>query len=899
MQRRDIDWRWPMVGREEEIKLFDEFMASTTARFFTIRGKAGVGKSRFAEECLKRAIEKGWKGGKATATAAAAFIPLGAIAHLLPADVDMGDPAAGFAKVNELLALRIRQPWILLVDDINLLDVASTMLLQQLAGEGILRIVCTIRDGERMNEVLSACVDDRAGSVVDLAELNRGQVGHLLEIALKGRVGHNAVHELYYRSGGNALYLRELLIGTWKEDAIIDGGGVLDISSGSLAATPLLKELITTRLASAGPNGRDLLELLSLCDPVSLSEARLIYGPEVVLTLEALTLIEVTDDGRRNIVRLAHPLYGETLRQTLPFYRRQDILLKHVERIESYGMRRREDAFHVASWRLAATGTGDPHSLIQAAALARYAHDYRQVVSLLEAVPAEDRTSLTQLLLGEALSNIGEWERSENTLKEACRKAKSDSEITALNLARTFNLFWFAAKTDEAFTANAEAGLRVGSETGARHIRITEGTLFAASGRPDLALPLLSELDTTEDSALEINAWLWGAAMQSAALSATGKVNEACKKARYAYSAHLALERNAAQTHPASQLNSLVLALTEAGNFAEALRVGRQAFADLLSARAPLPRVWTAFNMARAEWLAGHPLAAHTLFAESVALNRMHDHTRGLQLGLSGMAAASAILGNFDNARNELAEAQRNFPMGLLRGEERLGEAWIYACSGDIRKARSVLDEAARSARESGNVTSEMLLLTDIARLGGAKEVLARISELSTICDGELSATRRELVAALSIEDSEMLMNVAGRLAGIGADLLSAEAASYAATILRRRNQPYAAAAATNFAEASAARCGGVSTPLLITMRSMAYLTEREREVALLAMRGTSSKEISSILGLSTRTIDNHLQRVYSKLGIGTRRELADALFPAASGSDRWSTDSLGRMDTR
>jgi DNA-binding CsgD family transcriptional regulator len=55
-------------------------------------------------------------------------------------------------------------------------------------------------------------------------------------------------------------------------------------------------------------------------------------------------------------------------------------------------------------------------------------------------------------------------------------------------------------------------------------------------------------------------------------------------------------------------------------------------------------------------------------------------------------------------------------------------------------------------------------------------------------------------------------------------------------------------------------------------------LTAREREVALLAANGRSSREVADHLGVSARTVETHLARVYRKLGITGRSELADAL---------------------
>ena len=46
----------------------------------------------------------------------------------------------------------------------------------------------------------------------------------------------------------------------------------------------------------------------------------------------------------------------------------------------------------------------------------------------------------------------------------------------------------------------------------------------------------------------------------------------------------------------------------------------------------------------------------------------------------------------------------------------------------------------------------------------------------------------------------------------------------------------------------------------------------------MLAAAGRSNKEIAEQLFLSPRTVENRLQRVYEKLGIAGRTEVADAL---------------------
>ena len=48
--------------------------------------------------------------------------------------------------------------------------------------------------------------------------------------------------------------------------------------------------------------------------------------------------------------------------------------------------------------------------------------------------------------------------------------------------------------------------------------------------------------------------------------------------------------------------------------------------------------------------------------------------------------------------------------------------------------------------------------------------------------------------------------------------------------------------------------------------------------MATLAARGLTSREIAETIVVSTRTVENHLQRAYEKLGVRGRAELAAAL---------------------
>ena len=55
-------------------------------------------------------------------------------------------------------------------------------------------------------------------------------------------------------------------------------------------------------------------------------------------------------------------------------------------------------------------------------------------------------------------------------------------------------------------------------------------------------------------------------------------------------------------------------------------------------------------------------------------------------------------------------------------------------------------------------------------------------------------------------------------------------------------------------------------------------LTPQEMQIARFVGEGASNREVASKLFLSPRTVEYHLHKVFTKLGIASRRELAHML---------------------
>jgi DNA-binding CsgD family transcriptional regulator len=106
--------------------------------------------------------------------------------------------------------------------------------------------------------------------------------------------------------------------------------------------------------------------------------------------------------------------------------------------------------------------------------------------------------------------------------------------------------------------------------------------------------------------------------------------------------------------------------------------------------------------------------------------------------------------------------------------------------------------------------------------------------------------------------------------------LLAAGAVPATAEAFSRAGDRRPAAAALRRAKALAASCEGATTPGLC--HAAVPLSGRERQIAMLAVKGMASKDIAERLFLSVRTVSNHLQHAYTKLGVASRAGLAEAL---------------------
>ncbi|MFJ2946046.1 LuxR C-terminal-related transcriptional regulator [Streptomyces sp. NPDC087226] len=293
--------------------------------------------------------------------------------------------------------------------------------------------------------------------------------------------------------------------------------------------------------------------------------------------------------------------------------------------------------------------------------------------------------------------------------------------------------------------------------------------------------------------------------------------------------------------------------------------------------------------------LLGRPAEAVTLLRGASALRVRRDWLGTPSWTLAQLAGALAEAGRLTEALQTLVEAQaarRDAPAYPLADDALLLEhALVLAHTGDRSGAACrALEVVQRAAARPATALTALHLAV---RVADAPRAAVRAATLAAGAHSELMRLQADHVAALTRADGEALEDVSSRFRTMGAVAPAAEAAAQAAEVYRKDGRRRA----SRLARAASARllaesgCGLVPWAAPREHRQpdrTAPLTSREREVAALAAGGLSNRDIAERLVVSVRTVENHLYRVYEKLGITARSDLGGAL----QGPTR---DALGR----
>ena len=203
------------------------------------------------------------------ATRSAQGLPLAAVASLLPADTPSAVPAEPLdllrAVRRSLEQRAANRPLVVAVDDAHLLDPLSATLLHHLAGSANIRLLIATRSGEPVADAITALWRDGLAQRVDVQPLARDDVAVLLRAVLGGEVEVATARRLWSVTGGNPLYLHEIVIEAQRTGALATVHGVWRWR-GKVRVGARLRELVELRLAALDDEERDVVALLGVGD---------------------------------------------------------------------------------------------------------------------------------------------------------------------------------------------------------------------------------------------------------------------------------------------------------------------------------------------------------------------------------------------------------------------------------------------------------------------------------------------------------------------------------------------------------------------------------------------------------------------------------------------------------
>ena len=830
-----------------------------------IAGDAGIGKSHAARALARRLRTRGATVELVLATEAASTVPFGALAGLL-------GPAAGDAGGDLLDILRSAGAQltrragagglVVIVDDAHRLDPASAALLLQLVTRHGIRVLATVRAGARAPDAVTSLWKDVGLLRVDLEPLTEDAAGDLVRHLLGGPVERGTRRWLWDTSAGNPLFLRELVRSGMELGSIVQESGHWRRTK-EIPPPARLLDLLEERIDSLSADERRSLALVVLAEPVPLDLLAGLGALDAARTLESRGLLAAAETGAVNGLRVGHPLYGEALRASLKATEARDLhreLAGHLDPAAE-GARLR-----LATWALedGQPGAGTQFAAAAEEALAAFDPDLaiRLGSAALTAAPGIDAA----LPLASALRAVGRFEEAEEHLAAVEGEARSSPRVTSYLFVRATNLQWGLGRPDAAHSVLARVQVEPGCAAVAAALDSSAGRLgdgvesaqralanpgtdrlahaiaavvigngLAALGDPRAAL---DTLDRVERSAGGVESEWPRAAV---AVTATFYGAEQWGERRLALERRHAAARAAGDDARATLCElALVRLAVPAGDLGVARRLAEDALARLafMDPRAMVP-------------------VCHAAVAEAEAMaGRAEEARAALQRGYATQGAGRS---------NSLADDSLH-----------LARVLVLAAEGNHVEAQEIALKGAQATGEAVLIEAERLHL--YMRVGGApRRVAPRLNEIAAASRAGMAELWARQALAAHDGDGAKLEAVAAEFERVGARIFAAEAAAQAAVAHGAGGSDDARRRAEGRAARLASACGAGGLTLVTTMR-MSALTAREQQTARLVARGLSNAEIAARLSLSVRTVESHIYRATTKLGLHDRAALGALL---------------------
>jgi DNA-binding CsgD family transcriptional regulator len=866
---------WSLVGRDEELALCRRLLLDE-GRSAVVVAPAGTGKTRILQQVLRDLADDAVTE-MLVATRSAQGLPLAVVAALLPPDVPAPPaPIDLFRAVRSALEQRAAgRPFIVAVDDAHLVDPLSAALLHHLATTSAVQLLVAIRSGEPVEDAITALWRDGAAPRIDVQPLGLEDVATLLRSVLDGEVDGPSVRRLWRVTGGNPLYLHEVVTEALRAGTLEVVHGVWRWH-GSVHIGARLRELVELRLATLDDDEQELVALLAVGDVVKFEVVERAVSPQVIARLQHRGFVVAARGEEPTHLSLDHPLFAEVVRTSMPVAERTRWCRFLAE---SSDLDDRDDVavLRHAMWTIDGGVATDPDLLTRAAEVASKRWD-GALADRLAGVAIEVGAGPRALLVrGDACFKLGRFGDSMSHLLAIDEALLDEEQLARFAMLFAETGFWGvgrAADTEAALDRIEQRLERRGPRERVRALR--SGIMFATNdlaGASDLALPIAS--DPNADGIARLRS----ATAAAGGLSLSGHPESALELCETL----LPVGFEHANESPRGLgwvVAAMVLANHCLGRFEDADRVVGTVRDAAIGDGDSEAIANATLALARLALDRGDLGRARSMAREAVAALHVYDAAGYLPWCLGIVAQIAAQLGDASAAHEAIAELDgMEWAVRVNDYDVATGRAWAAVARGEVTTPVHLLIDAAAEARATGNRFAQGLLLHEALRIGAhPRDVVEGLEES---CESRGLPYHETFVAharALAAHDGAGLEAVSDAFAAIGSLLLAAEAAAEAAVAYQRAGHTSRAERVSGVATRLLAGCGGARTPALAKLVNAPNLTRRELEVCRLAAGGLSNKAVADRLGVGVRTVEGHLLRAMTKLGVRSRVDLAAAV---------------------
>lgn len=864
----------PLTGRDGELAVVRRALGGAGNHSgVVIAGAAGVGKTWLAREALRRAEAAGERTQWIVGTESARALPLGAFIGLL--GEAMSDPLANVRRViNSFVAQQRRGRVVVGVDDAHLLDGLSALVVHELARSGGVRLVMTIRTGSDEPDAVTALWKEGLLARLDLEPLSAAATREVIESTLGGPIDARCAARFRKLTGGNTLFLRQLLADQVAAGQMREVAGVW-MWDGDVAVSPSLSDTVGRQLGRLSPKLALVIDVLSQCEPLAVDVLCDLVPRRDLAVAESMGLVSVERTAGGLMARLAHPLFGELRRASAGEMYLSSIRGKLATRLAKNADTDMQATVRRALLRLESDLDPEPELYLESA---------RHAMTLLD-LDLADRFATAAARAGAPgaagvramnLVLLGRGDQAEAALRDLVDGPDGHHWATI----RAINLMWILAEPAAAsailddLAAGPETEAQVAERVAAQACLdaiLARCESAAEEARVALAFGALPDLHALLASLALIMA-----------MGARGEVDDLAAVAEQAL-------RRATTSFQASPLRFWFGAVYGracrlTGRIDEFVGTARQ-LADSARDVPALAYANLALLIGNADLARGAVTDAVRLLHEAVAGVQIHAVTTGLRAAsYFALAEAHAKLGQAGEANDAAAGARSAVPADYLFMHTGLSLAggWALAASGRLSEAVAGAQEAAQLARGRGQPTHELACIQAAAQWGDASGA-ARAGELAEALSLPLADAVALHAKALLGGDGEGLLAASAAYRGIGDKAAAADAAAQASVAFAAGQQHKRALYAAAVARELADECGGLSTPALRTPEGL-KLSGRQRDVVELVVAGLSNRQIAEKLVMSVRTVEGHIYRACQRVGAQSREELASIVRSGPAG---------------